>query len=104
MKNIEIPREQLADFCQQHQIRWLALFGSVLRADFGRDSDIDVLVEFEPEARIGLMAYIGAMQALSDLLQHPVDLVLRDGLKPQIKDEVLASAQVIYEARKTIPA
>lgn len=104
MKNIEIPQEQLADFCQRHQIRWLALFGSVLRDDFGPDSDVDVLVEFEPQARIGLMAYIGAMQELSDLLQHPVDLVLRDGLKPQIKDEVLNSAQVIYEARKTLPA
>ncbi len=101
MKNFQISQEQLADFCQRHQIRWLALFGSVLRDDFGPESDVDVLVEFEPEVRIGLMAYIGVMQELSDLLQHPVDLVLRDGLKPQIKDEVLDSVQVIYETRKT---
>lgn len=54
----------------------------MLRDDFGPDSDIDVLVEFEPETRIGLITYIEAMQELSDLLQHPVDLVLREGLKP----------------------
>jgi hypothetical protein len=81
MGNIQIPQERLVNFCRQYQIRWLALFGSVLRDDFSPNSDIDVLVEFEPEARIGLVAYIETMQALSDLLQHPVDLVLRDGLK-----------------------
>ena len=49
--HIPIPREQLADFCRRNRIRWLALFGSVLRDDFKPDSDVDVLVEFEPEAR-----------------------------------------------------
>jgi predicted nucleotidyltransferase len=98
MKNIQISQTQIADFCRQHQIRWLALFGSVLRDDFGPESDVDVLVEFEPQARLGLMAYAGIQRELSELLQRPVDLVTRDGLKPLIKQAVLDNAQVIYAA------
>jgi predicted nucleotidyltransferase len=74
MKNVQISQTQIADFCRQHQIRWLALFGSVLRDDFGPESDVDVLVEFEPQARLGLMAYAGIQRELSELLQRPVDL------------------------------
>ena len=93
---IHIPREQIADFCRRNRIRWLALFGSVLRDDFKPDSDLDVLVEFEPEARVGLFA-LGEMQReLSDLLAHPVDLILKNGLKRRIRNSVLASAEVIY--------
>ena len=98
LSNWEIPQTQIADFCQRHQIRWLALFGSVLRDDFGPESDIDVLVEFEPQARLGLMAYAGIQNELSELLQRPVDLVTRDELKPLIKKDVLASAEIIYAA------
>ncbi len=98
LKNIQISQTQIADFCRQHQIRWLALFGSVLRDDFGPESDIDVLVEFEPQARLGLMAYAGIQNELSELLQRPVDLVTRDGLKPLIKQDVLDSVEVIYAA------
>jgi predicted nucleotidyltransferase len=98
LKNIQISQTQIADFCRQHQIRWLALFGSVLRDEFGPDSDIDVLVEFEPQARIGLITYASIQNELSELLQRPVDLVTRDGLKPLIKQDVLDSAEVIYAA------
>jgi predicted nucleotidyltransferase len=48
---IQIPREQIADFCRRYRIRWLALFGSVLRDDFRPDSDVDVLIEFESDQR-----------------------------------------------------
>jgi len=89
---------EIAAFCRQHHIRRLALFGSILREDFSPDSDIDVLVEFEPEARIGLMAFARTQRALSDLLQHPVDLVTPEGLKPLIKQTVLDSAEVLYAA------
>ncbi len=93
---VAIPREQLAEFCRRNQIRWLALFGSALRDDFGPDSDVDVLVEFEPEARVGMIA-LGEMQhELSNLFARPVDLVLKNGLKRRIRDSVLASAQEIY--------
>jgi len=65
--NIKISQTQIADFCQRHRIRWLALFGSVLRDDFGPESDVDILVEFEPQARLGLMAYAGIQRELSEL-------------------------------------
>lgn len=98
MKNIQISQAKIAIFCRQHRIRWLALFGSVLRDDFGPESDIDVLVEFEPQVRLGLIAYAGIQNELSVLLQRPVDLVTRDGLKPLIKQDVLNSAEFIYAA------
>lgn len=72
------------------------MFGSVLREDFGVDSDVDVLVDFEPSARVGLMALARTQRELSELLQRPVDLVTRDGLKPLIRQAVLDSAEVIY--------
>ena len=95
---ITIPRDKVVDFCQRNQIRTFSVFGSVLREDFGPDSDVDVLVEFEPEARVGFMA-LGRMQReLAELLGRRVDLVPRDGLKPLIRDNVLDSAQVLYAA------
>ena len=95
---IPISQAQVVDFCQRNQIRTFSLFGSVLREDFGPDSDVDVLVEFEPEAQIGLMALARMQRELADLLGRRVDLVPRDGLKPQIRDGVLGSAQVLYAA------
>jgi len=95
---IKLPMDEIAAFCRRHHIRQLALFGSVLREDFGPDSDLDILVEFEPEAQVGFMALSGMQLELSELLQRPVDLVLRQGLKPKIRDAVLSSAQVIYAA------
>ena len=93
---IPIPQAKITDFCRRNQVKSLALFGSVLRADFRPDSDVDVLVEFEPEARIGLVA-LGRMQReLTALLERPVDLVPKDGLKPVIRQDVLASTEVIY--------
>ena len=95
---ISIPRDQVMDFCRRNQIRTFSLFGSVLREDFGPDSDVDVLIEFDPEARVGFMA-LGRMQReLADLLGRRVDLIPRDGLKPLIRDSVLGSAQVLYAA------
>ncbi len=98
IKQIEIPREQLADFCRRHHVRRLALFGSVLRQDFRPDSDVDVLVAFEPEAQVGFMA-LGRMKSkLSALLQRPVDLVPQEGLKPVIREAVLTNAEELYAA------
>lgn len=94
--HITIPEQQLAAFCRRNQIRRLALFGSVLRADFRPSSDVDVLVEFEPGVRVGLMA-LGRMQReLSVMLGRRVDLVLRDGLKPRIRQAVLESSETVY--------
>ncbi len=78
---IEIPREKVADFCRRHHIRKLSLFGSVLRDDFGPDSDVDVLVEFEREAEITILDIIQMEEELTALLSHKVDLVDRLGLR-----------------------
>jgi predicted nucleotidyltransferase len=76
----------------------LALFGSVLRDDFRPDSDVDVLVAFKPEARIGFITLSRMQRELSALFQRPVDLVPMDGLKPVIRESVLSSAQDVYAA------
>lgn len=95
---IEVPREKLAAFCRRHQIRQLALFGSVVGKGFNPGSDVDVLVEFEPSARIGLLAFARTQRELSELFQRPVDLVTPAGLKPLIKEDVIKQAEIIYAA------
>jgi predicted nucleotidyltransferase len=93
-----VPQEEIADFCRRHHVRRFSLFGSVLREDFGPESDVDVLVEFEPDAVIGFMA-LGRMQReLTALLERRVDLVPQDGLKPAVREAVLSSAEVLYAA------
>ncbi len=94
---IEIPEEKLTDFCRRNRIRWLALFGSVLRDDFGPDSDVDVLVEFEPGARVGMITLAGMEIELSGLLGHKVEMHTVKGLNPYYRDEVLSLAEVRYE-------
>jgi predicted nucleotidyltransferase len=95
---LPIPPKALADFCRRNHIRHLGLFGSVLRADFRPDSDADVLVEFEPGAAVSLFKLVDIQDELSALLGRPVDLVPRDGLKPIIRYDVLASEHVLYAA------
>lgn len=96
---VQIPTDQISDFCDRHHIRELSLFGSVLREDFGAESDVDVLVDFEPgvEETLTLMDLAGMQIELSDLLQRNVDLVLRNDLKPLIKNNILSELRVVYE-------
>ncbi|MBW2011696.1 MAG: nucleotidyltransferase domain-containing protein, partial [Deltaproteobacteria bacterium] len=69
---IEVPSEKITDFCRRYHIRTLSVFGSVLREDFRPDSDVDILVEFEPDAQVGFII-LGRMQReLSELLHRPV--------------------------------
>ena len=96
---IEIPKEKIADFCRRHHIRRLALYGSVLRDDFRPDSDIDVLVEFEPDARVGLIALAGIEIELSDILGRTAEMHTIKGLNPHFRDEVLNMAEVQYEQK-----
>ena len=94
---ITIPQANIADFCQRHHIRKLALFGSVLRDDFRPDSDIDVLVEFEPGHVPGFIRLAGMELELSELLgRRKVDMNTPMGLSPYFRDEVLAEAEVVY--------
>jgi uncharacterized protein len=94
---IEIPQQELAEFCRRNRIRRLALFGSVLREDFGPDSDIDVLVEFEPDARVGLR-FFELEAELAEILGRDVDLNTPGFLSKYFRDRVLAEAEVLYDA------
>lgn len=91
-----INPEELADFCRKHHIRKLSLFGSVVRDDFTPESDIDVLVEFEPGHTPGL-AFFGMQDELSAMLGRKVDLNTRGWLSEYFRDEVEAEAEVQYE-------
>ena len=95
---IDIPQERVAEFCRQNHIQRLALFGSVLRDDFGPHSDIDVLVEFEPGQQVGLFRLTAVELELGDLLGHKVDLNTAGFLSPRFRDEVLREAQTSYVA------
>ncbi len=89
---------QIAEICRRHGVRELALFGSALGPNFQVESDFDFLVEFLPEKQIGLIEYAGMQIELEELLKQKVDLVSKRGLKPRIRDEVLAQAKTIYAA------
>ena len=95
---VEIPREKLAEFCRRNKIRKLALFGSVLREDFASGSDVDMLVEFEPDAKVGLFAFSRMERELSNLLGRKVDLNTEGFLSDYFKDEILKEAEVQYVA------
>lgn len=93
---IALPIREIEALCQRYHIRKLALFGSVLRDDFRADSDIDVLVEFEPDAVIGLK-FIEIQEALSSLLGRSVDLNTSQFLSRHFRNKVVQNAEVIYE-------
>ena len=93
---LDIPMDELAALCRRYHVRELALFGSVLRDDFRDDSDIDVLVEFEEDAPIGLFEFVHLKDELAGLLGRGVDLVEKQGLKRWIRAPVLSTAKVIY--------
>lgn len=93
----QLPRQQLREFCRKHHIRKLALFGSALRADFSPASDLDILVEFEPGHVPGL-AFFDIQTELAELLGVPVDLNTPQFLSAAFRDEVVATAEVVYDA------
>ena len=93
---ITLPTDRITEFCRKNRVKSLAVFGSVLRADFRSDSDIDVLVEFERDAKVGFLAMGRMQRELTAICQRQVDLVPRDGLKPVIREAILTSAEVLY--------
>lgn len=94
--NLSLPRDQVAAFCRKNHILRLQVFGSILRDDFGPESDIDVLAEFDPNHIPG-WEIVSIADELSDLLGRPVDFTTPGGLSQHIREDVLASAEVIYE-------
>jgi uncharacterized protein len=93
---INLPAESIADLCRRYGVRELSLFGSVLRDDFRPDSDVDFLVRFEPDAKIGLIKYHELQEELALIVGRKVDLVSKDWLNPVIRDEVIRSSRVVY--------
>ena len=94
---IEIPKEKVAEFCRGNHIRKLAFFGSILRDDFTPESDVDVLVEFEPGHTPGLR-FFRMEEELSELLGRKVDLNTPAFLSPYFRQEVLKEAEALYVA------
>ena len=97
MVHLFIDTNAIAVFCRQHSLRELALFGSVTREDFRPDSDVDVLIEFEPNGEVGLLGYCQMIEELEALFKRSVDLVTKESLSPHFRDTVLANRQVLYD-------
>ncbi len=95
---IPLPTEEIAAVCRKYEVKELAVFGSVLRPNFRRSSDVDLLVEFKPGAIVGLIKFLKLQEELESAIGRRVDLVPKRGLKPLIREEVLASARVLYAA------
>jgi len=96
-QNIDLPMDQIRDFCRHNPIRRLSLFGSVLRDDFTEKSDVDFLVELEPEARIGLFEFIRLQNQLEDLTGKKADLRTAEDLHPRFRTRIVDEAELIYE-------
>ena len=97
---IEIPKAQLDAYCQKWQIRKLELFGSVLRDDFGPESDVDVLATFDPDASLSLFDLVDAEFELQEIFGRPVDLLERSTVEQSEnwirRRRILESARTIY--------
>ena len=95
--NLVLPHEAIQVFCQRNQIRKLAFLGSVLDQRFRPESDVDVLVEFEPEARVSLLALARMERELAQIIGRKVDLRTPEDLSRYFRQEVLDMAEVQYE-------
>ena len=94
--HVDINQQQIAAFCRKHHIRKLALFGSVLREDFRPDSDVDVLVEFNPGQEPGFLRLAKMERELSEALGRTVELRTPEDLSRLFRDTVVKAAKVIY--------
>ncbi len=96
--HIPVDREQIADFCRRHHIRTFAVFGSVLREDFRPDSDVDVLIEFEPEHIPGLLRLMSMQLEFSQMIGREADFRTPRDLGVHFRDQVVQEAEVLYAA------
>jgi predicted nucleotidyltransferase len=93
-----IDEDALAQICRRYSVRELSVFGSTARGDARPGSDIDLMVEFEPSARIGVFRFMTFSGELESLLGEKVDLVTKTGLKPWIRPQALKDARLLYAA------
>lgn len=94
----DIDSSKLARLCRQYGIKELAVFGSAARGELDPESDVDLMVEFEQGARIGLVKFGSLIEELQELVGRRIDLVTKRGLKPWVRPQVLRDARVIYAA------
>lgn len=97
-QDILIPEAAIRDFCRRHRIRPLSLFGSALTERFGPESDVDVLVEFEPDERVSLFRIASLGLELGSLIGRKVDLRTPQDLSHLFREEVSRTASVLYAA------
>ena len=95
---VVVPQPEIAEICRRYDVKELAVFGSAARGEMRPDSDIDLLVDFLPEARVSLLRHAAAERELTALLGRKVDLVSKRALKDAVRDEVLPQARIIYPA------
>ena len=100
----QLPLEAIRAYCRERPIKRLLLFGSALRDDFSPESDIDLLVEYAPEADMGGLDMIRQEREFSELIGRPVDLGTPQTLSPYIRQEVIESAQPIYDVDGVYPS
>ena len=93
---VVIPKEMLAEFCKRNHIRKLSIFGSALRENLGPDSDIDLLVEFDPDNIPGLIRLAGMENELSEILGRKVDIRTAQDLSRYFRQDVIKSSEVQY--------
>lgn len=93
---IPLPIEQIESICKRFKVRELSLFGSIVKGDFRSDSDVDLLIEFEPDNTIGFMGLSSLQRKFSEIFSRNVDLVSKKGLNPVIREEVLTQRRIIY--------
>lgn len=96
--NFDISFTEIPEFCRRNHIRKLAFFGSVLRSDFTAESDVDVLVEFEPGHVPGFIRLARMERELTEIIGRKVDLRTPEDLSRYFRDEVLREAEVLYAA------
>jgi len=97
--HVEVPQEQIEAFCRKWKIREFALFGSVLRDDFRENSDVDVMVEFEPAARHSLFEFFDMEEELKEMFGRPVDLVQKSAVtNPFVRHHIRHHRQVVFRA------
>lgn len=95
---VQLDQQRIAEFCRRWQVSELALFGSVLRDDFRPDSDVDVLIEFQPDAQREFVDFEDMANELAEMFGRKVDVVPKRGLRPRLREAVLDSARVVYAA------
>lgn len=98
--SVQIPRDQIAEFCRRWQIKEIALFGSVLSADFGPESDLDILVSFSAEADWGLLDHLKMEEELAAIFNRKIDLFTKRAVEQSHnrlrRQEILRTAEVVY--------